>query len=67
MYFQLIATSVLPVIALIIIGFILRKYKFPSIEFWEKAGGFSHSFLFPVMFFGITANFNFKEYNQVLS
>jgi predicted permease len=63
MYFELVGNSVLPIIALVLIGFILKRFNFPSPEFWQGGEKLSYYVLFPMLFFNITANYKFNEYS----
>ncbi len=45
-----ILISLVPIFLLIIIGYILKKFTFPSLEFWEYSDKFTYYILFPALF-----------------
>ncbi len=45
-----ILISLFPIFLLIILGYILKKLSFPSLEFWEYSDKFTYYILFPALF-----------------
>jgi len=65
-----ILTALIPIFSLIMIGYFLKKIKFPSYEFWPQADKLTYYILMPSLLIYKLSNANLKEvdsFNFVLT
>ena len=65
-----IFTALIPIFSLIMIGYFLKKIKFPSYEFWPQADKLTYYILMPSLLIYKLSNANLKEvdsFNFVLT
>ncbi|QKJ22427.1 AEC family transporter [Poseidonibacter lekithochrous] len=59
-----IFTALIPIFSLIMIGYFLKKIKFPSYEFWPQADKLTYYILMPSLLIYKLSNANLKEVNS---
>ena len=58
-----ILTSLIPVFAIIISGYVLKKFKFPGDEFWPGTEKIVYYFLYPALLFSSSAGASWEFYS----